>query len=92
MTDAKKAARQGGSYQNTHSHSSNIAAQCNAPFDSIADTILGQQEGVRFVRDLCDGISAPDAMFIRMQEIATAPATMRGFCRALQKYIERGTA
>ena len=63
-----------------------------APFDSIADTIAGQIEGSRFVRDLCAGVSAPDAMFMRLREIAGNAAKMRGFCRALQKYIERRPA
>ena len=44
------------------------------------------------MRDLCDGVSAPDALFMRLREIAGNAAKMRGFCRALQKYIERGPA
>ena len=90
MTDEKKAARQGGPCQNADSHSSNIAAPCNAPFDSIADTIRGQEEGQRFVLALRDGIASPDALLMRLRELVTSPAATRGFCRTLQKFIERG--
>ena len=92
MTDEKKAARQGGSIHISRRNFSITSLRGKAPFDSIADTIAGQQEGARFVRDLCDGISAPDALFMRLREIADDAAKMRGFCRALQKYIERGSA
>ena len=92
MTDEKKAARQGGPCQNPDPNCSIASHRGNAQFDAIADTIAGQRAGAQFVRDLCDGISAPDAMFIRLQEIAKAPAKLRGFCRALQKFIERRPA
>ena len=78
-----------GEVKKPRSHSSNVATQCNAPFDSIDETIAGQADGSRFVRDLRDGIAAPDAMFVRLQEIATDTAKLRGFCRALQKALER---
>ncbi len=91
MTDEKKAARQGGSHYYTRPDFSNTAHRGKAaPFDSIADTIAGQQQGVRFVRDLRDGVSAPDALLMRLREIAGDAAKMRGFCRTLQKFIERG--
>ena len=90
MTDEKKAARQGGSSHISPSNFSITSHRGKAPFDSIADTIAGQQEGARFVRDLCDGISAPDALFMRLRELASDTPRRRGFCRALQKHIERG--
>lgn len=90
MTDEKKAARQGGWCQISPPHFSTAVLRGKAPFNSIADTIAGQQEGSRFVRDLCDGVSAPDALLIRMRENLGNAAKMRGFCRAIQKYIERG--
>ena len=80
--------------QNPRRHFTNSATprKAAAPFDSIADTIAGQQEGASFVRGLRDGVSAPDAMLIRLREIAGNAAKLRGFCRALQKFIERGPA
>ena len=95
MTDEKKAARQGGSYQNTHPYFSIVPPRgkdADAPFDAVAQTILGQGEARHFLRDLRDGLAAPDALFMRLREIADDAAKMRGFCRALQKYIERGSA
>ena len=92
MTDAEKAARQGGPCQNAHPYFSNRLRNADAPFDSIAAAIAGQREGASFVRDVRDGIAAPDALFMRLQEIADDAAATRGFCRALQKFIERGTA
>ena len=56
---------------------------------SIDEAIAGHAAGSRFVLDLRDGIALPDAMFVRLQEIA--PAQLRGFCRALQKALERSS-
>lgn len=93
MTAQKKAARQGGSNHNLPRNFSITSSRGKAErFDVIADTIAGQQEGSRFVRELCDGISAPDALLMRMRENLGNAAKMRGFCRALQKYIEQGPA
>lgn len=61
-----------------------------APFDSIADAIAGQQEGVRLVRDLRTTFASPDALLLRLRENLGNAAKMRGFCRALQKIIEQG--
>lgn len=93
MTDEKKAARQGGfSHISPRNFSTASPRGEAAPFNSIADTIAGQQEGARFVRDLCDGVSEPDALHLRLRELAGDAARTRGFCRALQKHIERGSA
>ena len=62
-----------------------------APFDSIADTIAGQQEGSLFLRDLRTTFASPDALFLRLRENLGNAAKMRGFCRALQKFIEKGS-
>ena len=82
MTTQKKAALQGGPCQNTHPHSSN----------AIAQTIVGGQDGDQFIRALRESYREPDALATRLQEIAGNAARTRGFCRALQKYIERGPA
>ena len=93
MTDEKKAARQGGWCQISPPHFSTAVLRGKAaPFKAIGDTIAGQTEGSRFVRDLVDGTAAPDALFMRLREIAGNAAKMRGFCRATQKYIEQGPA
>ena len=86
MTTQKKAALQGGPCQNIYSH-------CNAkaPFDAIAQTIVGGREGNQFIRALRESYREPDALAKRLQEIADDAARTRGFCRALQKFIERGT-
>ena len=80
--------------QNSRRHLTNSATPrkaAAAPFDSIADTIAGQQDGARFIRGLRESYCEPDALATRLQEIADDAATMRGFCRALQKFIERGS-
>ena len=92
MTDEKKAARQGGSDQYTHVHFSSAAHRGKAPFDLISEAIAGQEEGRGFVRDLADGASVPDALFMRLRQIAGNAAKMRGFCRAVQKFVERASA
>lgn len=92
MTDEKKAARQGGPYQNTPYHFSSNVACGTAHFKAIGDTIAGQTEGSRFVRDLVDGTAAPDALHQRLRELASDTSRLRGFCRAIQKYIEQGPA
>ena len=92
MTDEKKAALPGGLSQITRPNFSSNVLRGKVHFKAIGDTIAGQQEGVRFMRELCDGIAAPDALCLRLREIADDAAKMRGFCRALQKYIERGSA
>ena len=91
MTTQKKAALQGGPCQNTYPHFSNRLRNAKAPFDAIAQTIVGGQEGNRFIRGLRESYCEPDALATRLQEIADDAATMRGFCRALQKFIERGS-
>ena len=76
---------------NPLAHLTNDCHRGKPPVDSsIADTIEGQMAGAQFVRDLCEGIAAPDALYMRLREIADDAAMMRGFCRAAQKYIERG--
>ena len=90
MTAKKKATRGGGSYQNTHPHSSNRLRNAKAPFDAIAQTIVGGQDGNRFIRGLRESYCEPDALATRLQEIADDAARTRGFCRALQKFMERG--
>ena len=91
MTTQKKATLQGGPCQNTHPHSSNRLRNAKALFDAIAQTIVGGQDGNSFIRGLRESYCEPDALATRLLEIADDAATMRGFCRALQKYIERGT-
>lgn len=92
MTDEKKAARQGGSNHNLPCNFSITSSRGKAErFDVIGDTIRGQEEGRRFVRDLRDGIADPDAIFMRLRELASDTPRRRGFCRALQKFIERGS-
>ena len=91
MTTQKKAALQGGPCQNTYPHFSNRLRNAKAPFDAIAQTIVGGQEGNRFIRGLRESYCEPDALATRLQEIADDAATMRGFCRALQKFIEGGS-
>ena len=78
--------------QNPRRHFTNSATprKAAAPFDSIADTIAGQQEGVRLVRDLRTTFASPDALLLRLRENLGNAAKMRGFCRALQKIIEQG--
>ena len=92
MTDEKKAALPGGSHYTRPDFSNNAHRGKSQQFNAIADTIRGQEEGARFVRELCDGLADPDAIFMRLREIAEDAAATRGFCRALQKYIERGSA
>ncbi len=88
----KKAALQGGPCQNTHPYFSNRLRNAKAPsqFDAIAQTIVGVQEGNRFIRGLRESYCDPDALATRLQEIAGDAARTRGFCRALQKFLERG--
>ena len=87
MTTQKKAALQGGGpCQNTHPHSSNRRLH-----NAIAQTIVGGREGDQFIRALRESYREPDALATRLQEIADDAARTRGFCRALQKFIERGT-
>ena len=91
MTTQKKAALQGGPCQNTHPHSSNRLRNAKALFDAIAQTIVGGQDGNSFIRGLRESYCEPDALATRLQEIADDAARTRGFCRALQKFIERGS-
>ena len=63
----------------------------DAPFDSVADTIAGQQDGDRFIRGLREIYYDPDALATRLQEIAGDAARLFGFCRALQKQLERNS-
>ena len=95
MTDEKKAALPGG-FSHISPSDFSIASprgkDADAPFDSIAAAIAGQQAGACFVRDLRDGMAAPDALCLRLRELAGDAARLRGFCRALQKQLERGAA
>lgn len=75
---------------NQGKHLTNDSRRGKPPVDSsIADTIAGQMAGAQLVRDLRDGIVAPDLLVTRLREIADDAAKMRGFCRSLQKFIER---
>ena len=56
---------------------------------SIGEIIAGQSEGDAFLRGLADNCSVPDALFGRVSALATHPAKLQGFCRAIQKFVER---
>ena len=58
-------------------------------FSRVADVVAGQQEGDRFLRDLLEFQAAPDALATRVSEISGDHSRLIGFCRAIQKFIER---
>lgn len=92
MTAQKKAARQGGSSHNLPRNFSIASPRGKAErFDEIAQTIAGGQDGNRFIRGLRESYCDPDALHLRFRELASDAARTRGFCRALQKFIERGS-
>lgn len=64
-------------------------AQGKSQLDAIAAAIAGQRAGAEIVRALRDGIAAPDALLDRLREIDDA-ATLRAFCRVIQKTLEQG--
>jgi hypothetical protein len=61
-------------------------------FKRIASTIGGQSEGERFIRDVRELPVAPDVLAIRIREMISEQCRFAGFCRALQKHIERSVA
>ena len=60
--------------------------------DFISEVINGQDEGARLIRELTDELCIADMLFREVQALASSPATLRGFCRQLQKHIEQGRA
>ena len=58
-------------------------------FDAIARAIEGGDAGRRLIRELRESFCEPDTLFEKLREIFNDPARLRGFCRALQKFIER---
>ena len=57
--------------------------------NSIDEAIIGQQQANVFIRELRTEYASPDALFARVQELVLSLAQLRGFCRTLQKFIER---
>ena len=60
--------------------------QCNF----IAEAIQGQASGAQFIRELDDTICDADRLFHEVYALSNSPAALRGFCRELQKCLERG--
>lgn len=84
MANEKKAALADGFSKSTLVHFSN-SPQSN----SIDEAILGQQQANSFIRELRTDYAAPDALFSRVNALVSSSAQLRGFCRTLQKFIER---
>lgn len=84
MTNEKKAALADGFSKSTPEYFSNTALS-----NSIDDAILGQQQANAFIRELRTDYATPDALFARVQELVPSLSQLRGFCRTLQKFIER---
>lgn len=68
-----------------------------APFaklaDAVGDHIQAQSDAERFIDRLRTEYPEPDALMRAVLEAqAWSPDRLRGFCRALQKHIEKGAA
>lgn len=91
--DEKKAALADGFSQNTLSNHSKAALLRKAsPLDDIGEAIEDQRQAMAMIRGLTAEHLSPDALFLRLQDLASTPARLRGFLRALQKFIERAGA
>lgn len=61
--------------------------------DAVGDNIQGQTDAERVIARLRLEYSDPDDLMRAVLEAqAWSPDRLRGFCRALQKQIERGAA
>jgi hypothetical protein len=55
----------------------------------IGEIIAGQSDGDAFLCGLAGNCSISDALFEKVLALATHPAKLKGFCRAIQKFVER---
>lgn len=61
-------------------------------FTDFTVEIVGQEQGDCFVADMQRGGLEPDDLFLRVLPLTTQPPRLRGFCRALQKFLEKRAA
>ena len=66
------------------------AFKLNRQLNFIAEVIEGQASGAQFIRELDETICDPDRLFRKIMALNNSPAALQGFCRELQKFIERG--
>lgn len=59
--------------------------------DDIDAAIQGQKEARAFILALQNGVSPPEEFAGRIAAMVGEAARFRGFCRAIQKYLERGS-
>ena len=85
MRDEKKAALAAGFSTTTPP----VYFSSSALSNSIEKAIIGQQQADEFIRELRTDYTLPDALFSRVQEMISSAARLRGFCRTLEKFIER---
>lgn len=60
---------------------------------AAVSTIKGVQDAQRLILSIRDGCAPADAVLagLRLVEATNDAARLRGFCRGLQKTLERGT-
>lgn len=91
MTEQKKVAPGGGDsqYYTDHQYNTDLANRKPADFE-IAAAITDQRAADRLVSKLRGNIVLPDLLFTCLREMGDDAARLRGFCRAVQKSLERG--
>lgn len=90
MPDEKKAALVDGFENYIHDYrNSALPQRKGAALNAVDEIIAGQSEADRFIRAVAAESAMPDALFERLREFSSSQMWLRGFCRALQKQIER---
>ena len=60
--------------------------------DAIDEIIAGQAAGDAFLLAVRNSYCATDELYIKFSGIAADRDRLKGFCRSLQKFIERATS